>query len=604
MVRLLYVSAIVVVVPLLAWNALVQQINDGASDLLLRLRGPAGGNAVENITLLAIDDATARRYGPLPLDRSRLAEGIEKLARLEPRTLVVDLLLSEPHGPEQDQALASALRTAPRPILAAALENSPAADHKWIEPLPFFRDLAVIGHVHAAPDPDGITRSVLLVKTGEGKRYWALGLQAARLSLGAKPALERPGSVELGAVRIPTPEDAGRLMRINFAGPEGAFRRVSFASLLEDAGRAEDFRDKIVFLGVTAQGSGDRLFTPLSSGIGMSGIEIHANVTRTILDAAFLVPLRPATETAVYAALAAACFLAARRLRGPRLVLALVAGAALFPVAGFAALSRGSVWPLGSLLAVFLFASGTAGAAEYALVASALRAAEQKRREYAFRVQSIAHELGAPLTAIQGSSELIADASIPESKRLEMAGLIHKESRRLTSTIRTFLDVERLAASGLQLEKRPVDLPSLCAEVLERARLYAARKQIRIEGDLRPATLDADPDLLSFAVYNLLTNAVKYSPKGASVWLALIEDSRTLSISVGDQGYGITPEEQGRIFERFYRLQRDRNGAEQGAGIGLALVKEIVEQHGGRILVESRPGAGSRFTLVLPKTPA
>jgi two-component system sensor histidine kinase SenX3 len=113
-------------------------------------------------------------------------------------------------------------------------------------------------------------------------------------------------------------------------------------------------------------------------------------------------------------------------------------------------------------------------------------------------------------------------------------------------------------------------------------------------------TLQADKDLLSFAVYNLLTNAVKYSPKNTTVVLSATQSDGGIEITVTDQGYGIELTEQQKIFERFYRLKRDEKGAEEGSGIGLALVKEIVLQHGGRIDVDSRPDQGSRFALRFP----
>ena len=144
-------------------------------------------------------------------------------------------------------------------------------------------------------------------------------------------------------------------------------------------------------------------------------------------------------------------------------------------------------------------------------------------------------------------------------------------------------------------------LDSLCESVVERARLYAARKKIQITSHVPSITVPADADLLSFAIYNLLTNAVKYSPKQTTIALEVTETRDTVSIAVTDQGYGIAPGERKKIFDRFYRVKRDQASAEEGNGIGLALVKEIAVQHGGSVLVESKEGAGSRFTLVLPR---
>lgn len=599
-VRSIYLLVLVAAIPVLAWNGLVQQFNAGLTDVLLRLRGTVRSQTVGRIVLVAIDDATATRYGPLPLRRSILAQGINRLASFGPRAITIDLLLSEAGRPEDDAALSAALRPLSAVVLGTARASDPNGSAGWIVPLPEFADSHFVGHVHAEPDADGNVRSILLEQTAGGKRYWALGLEAVRAGIGASAPLEDATSLQLGSLQIPARASSRRLMMINYAGPEGTFRRVSFGSLLDNTVPAESIRGKIVFLGATAQGSGDRLFTPVSSGIGMSGIEIHANVARTMLDRDFLIPLSAPGEFGMLALVAAACVLGTSALRGIRLYGAL-AGVGVLVVAGcWVALHFGRIWPVGSLLSAFVISGSVAGAGEYGVVAAALRRAERKQREYAFRVQAIAHEIKTPLTAIQGSSEIISDEHVPEDQRAQIAGMIHKESKRLTQIIHTFLDVERMAAGSLALEKRQIDLSLLCEDVLERARLYAARKRIVIRADVPHVNVAADGDLLSFAIYNLLTNAVKYSPKQTTVCLAAAEQQDRVRISVVDEGYGIAPAEQRRIFDRFYRIRRSHSDHEEGAGIGLALVKEIVSQHGGAIEVDSREGAGSRFTIVLP----
>ncbi len=586
MIRLGYGVALAALVPLLAWNGFTQQMNAACYDLMVRLRGPAVDSRV---ALLAIDDQTAARYGPLPLDRGLLAQALEAVAVARPRTLAVDLLLAG-ERPE-DGRLARALARFPRVVLGAAIEAGEGAE--WILPAPRLRDAGALGHVHAAPDPDGVVRSVLLAKAAAGRRLWALAFETV---YGAERPVEARAFLTAGGARIPAEADERR-MWINFAGPEGAFERISLGSVLDGSADISRFRGKTVIVGVTAQGGGDRMFTPVSSGLGMSGVEVHANIVRTLADQAFLAPVAPAVEMAAYVFLCVAFLWAAVRLRGAALLLALAAGCAVLVVFCGLALRMGSIWPLASMLAVFAAASAIGGAGEYALAVAAWRESEARRRESAFRVQAIAHEIGTPLTAIQGSSELIAGETVPAGERAEIAGLIHKESKRLAEIVRAFLSVERISAGTLALEKQPVALDALCAEVLERARLYASRKQIQIEARTPAVTVQADPGLLSLAVYNLLTNAVKYSPKRSTVHVA-IEDGPRVRISVADEGCGIAAGEQRRIFERFYRAP---GAAEEGAGIGLALVKEIVAQHGGEVQVKSRPGAGSRFAIVLPK---
>ena len=126
------------------------------------------------------------------------------------------------------------------------------------------------------------------------------------------------------------------------------------------------------------------------------------------------------------------------------------------------------------------------------------------------------------------------------------------------------------------------------------------KKNIAIEQDLDPVTVAADAELLQFAIYNLLVNAIKFSPESSLVRMTLRCDSQLARLTVSDQGCGIEPAEQKHIFERFFRAKQHGHG-EPGTGVGLALVKEIVTQHGGRVEVESKPGRGSRFTVLLPR---
>lgn len=598
--RVIYLLVLVGLLPVLVWNGLVQQFNASLADVLLRLRGPVRSQAVNDIVLVAIDDTTAARYGPLPIRRSLLAQGISRLASFDPKSVALDVLLAEPGAADDDSALARSFSEMPSLVLAAALRSDPQADGRWILPMPAVAGSHLVGHVHVEADPDGSVRFILLEAAEGGKRYWALALQAVRAGNRAAAPLEKRDSLDLGSVHIPATASPSRLMLINYAGPEGTFRRIPFSALLDGSAHSEDFRGKIVFVGATAQGSGDRLFTPFSSRIGMSGIEIHANIARTILDQDFLSPLSEEGQFAVLVLIGAVCVLGIATFRGLRLFAALSVFGILIVGSCVGALHLGRIWPVGTLLAGFIASAGVAGIGEYALVAMAFRRAERKQREYAFRVQAIAHEIKTPLTAIQGSSEIISDQQIPDEQRAEIAGMIHRESKRLTQLIHTFLDVERMAAGSLSLETRRHDLAVLCEDVLERARLYAARKTITINAEVPHVTVQADGDLLSFAIYNLLTNAVKYSPKRTTVSLTAEDRGEAVVISVADQGYGIAPGEQKKIFDRFYRVRRGQADNEEGTGIGLAMVKEIVTQHGGRVEVDSREGAGSRFTIVLP----
>jgi signal transduction histidine kinase len=211
-----------------------------------------------------------------------------------------------------------------------------------------------------------------------------------------------------------------------------------------------------------------------------------------------------------------------------------------------------------------------------------------------------------PLTTIQGSSELISRyGSMPEAKRTQMAELINSESKRLAKMIETFLSVERMSSGQMELKNERFALRELVERCAGRARPLAENKHIEIEIDeIPPSELIGDRELMEYAVYNLLTNAVKYSPPEtrvavyAKVNTGEGRDSR-VELSVEDQGIGMDRKEVGRIFEKFYRTKRAEQSGEMGTGIGLSLVRQIIDEHGGAIHVESEPGKGSKFTLIL-----
>jgi signal transduction histidine kinase len=590
--------------PILAWNGLVQQGNASALDMLLRLSPTRPSTGRESVVLLAIDDETVSRYGPLPLNRAVVAEALMRIASAEPKVLVVDVLLSEKTREADDASLAGALSRFPRVVLAAALE-APQEDKqsRWLTPLPEFqRHAFALGHVHLEPDRDGLARTLLLTKVNADDRYWALGFEAFRAALGTQePPTEYANDLRIGNRRVPAADSNGRLLWIHYNGPEGIFRRVSLASVLDGRASTSSFAGKVVILGVTAQGAGDRIYTPFSTGLGMSGIEIHANIVSTLLDSAYLSPLSPPSEFLFLLAIAALVATAAWWRQGCLLASVAIAGVVAIPVFSYWMLRAGLIVPVASGLVIQVAASLAGFLAHTRFIRSRLGKAMEGRQDYAFRLQAVAHEIKTPLTAIHASSQLMTEPDIPEEKKEEIAQRIHKEAGRLSGVVTTFLDVERISAGVLKLQKRQVELSALVADAVERAGLLALKKSIGIEQDLEPGVIAADAELLQFAVYNLLVNAIKYSPDGSSIRIIVRPATQGACLVVADQGCGIDPAEQRRIFERFYRTKKHRDDAKGGSGVGLALVKEIVTQHGGTIEVESKPGKGSTFSVFLPR---
>jgi signal transduction histidine kinase len=255
------------------------------------------------------------------------------------------------------------------------------------------------------------------------------------------------------------------------------------------------------------------------------------------------------------------------------------------------ALRNRQTWFLGAMAVVLA-----------ALLSGVWLTARAIRREWEFsRLQSdfvatVSHEFRSPLTGIRQLAELLDSGIVhADSRRREYYRLIVQESDRLTHLVENLLDFSRLEANRKQYRMESIDASTWLAETA------AATRNARISADI-PAGLPAvrgDREALASAVVNLLDNAIKYSPADSPVRLAAHTVNGRLSISVTDRGPGITPEEQARIFDRFYRGGGDLTRRVKGAGIGLSLVKRIVEDHGGNVAVASCPDEGSTFTIEL-----
>ena len=174
-----------------------------------------------------------------------------------------------------------------------------------------------------------------------------------------------------------------------------------------------------------------------------------------------------------------------------------------------------------------------------------------------------------------------------------------RQGDRLARLIHQLLDVSRIEAGKLALEKGACELVSLARSSIEAAQARTDRHEITLRA---PDSLEvpADPLRLEQVLANLLDNAIKYSPAGSAVEVRVARNGQDASITVADQGPGIAPEDRTRVFERFYRVDKARSREQGGTGLGLALAKWGVESHGGRIALESEPGRGSKFRIVLP----
>ena len=214
----------------------------------------------------------------------------------------------------------------------------------------------------------------------------------------------------------------------------------------------------------------------------------------------------------------------------------------------------------------------------------------------------VSHELLTPLTAIQGMSEVLAQFDVPDERRREMHLAINDEAKRLAHMIGEYLDIAKLESGRRALRLAPVAATSLIQRVVLLLEPLAAQRNIRIVRDLLPTlpVIMADTDLLAQALTNLIANAIKYSPADTEIVITARAAPNVLLICVKDQGCGIPADVLPHVFEKFYRVPRLEDADVPGTGLGLTLVREIVELHGGHVTAESQLGAGSSFSISLP----
>ena len=230
-----------------------------------------------------------------------------------------------------------------------------------------------------------------------------------------------------------------------------------------------------------------------------------------------------------------------------------------------------------------------------------LRELDQAKTEF---LSVVSHELRTPLTALQGFSELLLRSALPPERARRCLTYLHTEACALGRIVGELLDLSRIEA-GRPLELRPetIDLDALMERNIE---LFAAEHRehrFRWTRSAPDVALRADPDAVDRMMKNLLSNAVKYSPRGGAVCVSAgraTDDPGMVEMAVEDDGIGIPADQLARIFERYVRVSHPETGATRGLGLGLSLVKALAEAHGGRVEVESLPGKGSRFRVLLP----
>jgi two-component system, OmpR family, phosphate regulon sensor histidine kinase PhoR len=216
-------------------------------------------------------------------------------------------------------------------------------------------------------------------------------------------------------------------------------------------------------------------------------------------------------------------------------------------------------------------------------------------------IANASHELKTPITIIRGFAETIHDnPTLPQEIMIDVTGKIVRNCQRMATLIKDLLilsDVENIPSTYLSSVNLKEFMEKCRASLLH----VFPEAQIQIEAPEEDVYLTAEISLLELAVMNLFENAAKYSPKPARIQITISQQAEYIIIAVADQGIGIPVEDQEQIFERFYTVDKAHSQKMGGSGLGLSIVKTIVEKHGGTISLMSTPGKGSTFTMIFPK---
>jgi len=249
-------------------------------------------------------------------------------------------------------------------------------------------------------------------------------------------------------------------------------------------------------------------------------------------------------------------------------------------------------------------------AASFNVMAQEVKVSRQAQRDF---VANVSHEIKTPLTSIQGFSQAILDGTAGDGEaQRHAAQIINDEAERMTRLVNELLDLAKLDAGQIVMAQEPVDMGQLLRGCVEKLTPQAAKGGVELRLDLGALPpLVGDNDRLAQVFTNLVDNALKHTPQGGRVTVAAREAMGQpvrkgekavpgIEVSVADTGSGIPPEDLSRIFERFYQVDKSRQRKSKGAGLGLAIAKEIVQAHGGQIKAESVVGVGTKLTVTLP----
>ena len=226
----------------------------------------------------------------------------------------------------------------------------------------------------------------------------------------------------------------------------------------------------------------------------------------------------------------------------------------------------------------------------------------ESERLYGEVLSTVSHELKTPLMGIRGFAQMIRDGDVEGEEACDFAKEIYENAVRLSTYVERMLQEQAVSAGGETLDIRDVRLRPMVDQVIRQISTGAPNHELVNDVSDDAPNVSGDPDKIMQILLNLVSNAVKYSPRGGVVRVTAHPSDRWLELCVSDQGVGIPPEARSRVFDRFFRVSSFETKGIPGTGLGLSIVKGLIELHGGRIWVESEVGRGSTFHVTLPQT--
>ncbi|MCP8970436.1 sensor histidine kinase [Ectobacillus ponti] len=237
-------------------------------------------------------------------------------------------------------------------------------------------------------------------------------------------------------------------------------------------------------------------------------------------------------------------------------------------------------------------------ARHFSHMAEALNRLEQMRQEF---ISNVSHEIQSPLTSIQGYAQVLRSQPVSHGQQQQYLHIIEEESRRMSLLSKQMLLLASLDQEEHIVDQQPFHLAEQLQGIVRATEWQWREKELAIELDAAPVLLRGNKELLHQAWTNLLINSIKFTEPGGSISICAVAGHREVQLEFSDTGIGIAEEDLKRIFEPYYKADASRNRAKGGSGLGLAITQKIIALHGGSITVQSKPGEGTRFTVILPQ---